>query len=181
MPTELHDDWNRIADKARFAPAFAGFHWDLLDVPAVIARTERVYEFPLVDKEPLGRWTNGRVTTPWATTIRSTPSLEWQRAGHPRCPLSGRLSAANDEHAPRAARIRSRTATKTAGIVLRNRLNGPEQVMALAEQRAPDGFEDVHDVISASELESISLRYKQLAGFDVQTVSAAEPATRGGR
>src|SRR3546814_3313527 len=55
---------------------------------------------------------------------------------------------------------------RTAGIVLRNRLNGPEQVMQMAEERAPQGFADIADVIPEHELQAISLRYKQLAGFD---------------
>jgi len=55
---------------------------------------------------------------------------------------------------------------RTAGIVLRNRLNGPEQVMQMAEERAPQGFADIHDVIAQQELAAVSLRYKQLAGFD---------------
>ncbi|MNQ09997.1 hypothetical protein D3C85_228220 [compost metagenome] len=50
--------------------------------------------------------------------------------------------------------------------MLRNRLNGPEQVMQMAEERAPAGFSDINDVISPQELAAVSLRYKQLAGFD---------------
>jgi len=45
-------------------------------------------------------------------------------------------------------------------------MNGPEQVMQLAEERAPQGFANVTDVIPQSELEAISMRYKRLAGFD---------------
>lgn len=47
-----------------------------------------------------------------------------------------------------------------------NRQNGPEQVMQMAEERAPDGFEDIADVIDYAELEAIARRYKQIAGFD---------------
>ena len=59
----------------------------------------------------------------------------------------------------------------TAKIVLLNRQNGPEQVMQLAEARAPNGFRDVHDVIQRSELEEIAARYKQTAGFAVNQVN----------
>jgi 2-polyprenyl-6-methoxyphenol hydroxylase-like FAD-dependent oxidoreductase len=59
----------------------------------------------------------------------------------------------------------------TAQIVLMNRANGPEQVMQLAEERAPDGFDDIHSVIPREELEAIAARYKQAAGFRLQDVN----------
>jgi 2-polyprenyl-6-methoxyphenol hydroxylase-like FAD-dependent oxidoreductase len=55
---------------------------------------------------------------------------------------------------------------RTTGIVLRNRMNGPEQVMQMAEERAPNGFTNIEKVIPRQKLEEISLRYKRLAGFD---------------
>ena len=44
--------------------------------------------------------------------------------------------------------------------------------MQLAEERAPDGFDDIDDVIPRGELEEIAARYKQLAGFSPQQVNA---------
>ena len=44
----------------------------------------------------------------------------------------------------------------TAKIVLQNRQMGPEQVMQIVEERAPNGFENLYDVISQEELESIA-------------------------
>jgi hypothetical protein len=38
--------------------------------------------------------------------------------------------------------------------------------MQLAEERAPNGFAHIHDVIAHEELQAIADRYKQLAGFD---------------
>ena len=59
----------------------------------------------------------------------------------------------------------------TAKIVLANRGNGPDQVMQLAEERAPEGFKHVNDVIPQAELEAISARYKQTAGFATAQVN----------
>jgi hypothetical protein len=55
--------------------------------------------------------------------------------------------------------------------VLSNRQNGPDQVMQIAEERAPQGFGHIHDVIPREELEAISARYKQLAGFSHSQVN----------
>jgi 5-methylphenazine-1-carboxylate 1-monooxygenase len=54
----------------------------------------------------------------------------------------------------------------TSKIVFANRKNGPEEVMQIVEDRAPNGFVNLHDVISQRELEEIASKYKQIAGFD---------------
>ena len=60
----------------------------------------------------------------------------------------------------------------TAAIVRANRGHGPDYVMQLAEERAPNGFRHIHEVIPARELEQIAAAYKQTAGFDRDTVNA---------
>jgi 2-polyprenyl-6-methoxyphenol hydroxylase-like FAD-dependent oxidoreductase len=180
-PGELSNDWNRKVDKSLFAGAFADWKWDWIDIPALIDKTEAVYEFPMVDKDPLPRWSFGRVTLLGDAAhplypIGSNGSA--QAILDARC-LADCLAGVRDpEYALRE--YEAERLPKTAGIVLRNRLHGPEQVMQLAEERAPHGFGSVEEVISREELESISLRYKRLAGFDVQSLSA-QSATAGGR
>ncbi|MER2112318.1 MAG: flavin-dependent oxidoreductase, partial [Solibacillus isronensis] len=60
----------------------------------------------------------------------------------------------------------------TANIVLTNRQNGPEVVMQIVEDRAPNGFANLDDIISDTELEEIAVRYKKIAGFDRETLNA---------
>ena len=55
-------DWNRPADKGDFAPAFEGWDFGWVDCPALIAGSGLVYEYPMVDREPLPSWTDGCVT-----------------------------------------------------------------------------------------------------------------------
>ncbi|MGA8054776.1 MAG: hypothetical protein WCA12_13120 [Burkholderiales bacterium] len=43
--------------------------------------------------------------------------------------------------------------------------------MQIAEERAPDGFKRIEDVIPRAELEEISARYKRAAGFDRGTLN----------
>jgi 2-polyprenyl-6-methoxyphenol hydroxylase-like FAD-dependent oxidoreductase len=180
-PGDLENDWNRKVDKSIFADEFAGWKWGWIDIPQLIASTEAVYEFPMVDKDPLPRWSFGRMTL-------------LGDAAHPLYPIGSNGSAqaildarcladclAGTRDVPYALReYEAERLPKTAGIVLRNRLHGPEQVMQLAEERAPNGFGTVDEVISHEELESISLRYKRLAGFDLQSLTAGA-ASAGGR
>jgi 5-methylphenazine-1-carboxylate 1-monooxygenase len=183
VPASAHGDWNRIADKASFAGSFSDWRWDWIDIPSLIDKTEIVYEFPLVDKDPLGRWTHGRMTLLGDAAhplypIGSNGSA--QAILDARC-LADLLQRERDvEYALRE--YEAERMPKTAAIALRNRLNGPEQVMYLAEARAPEGFSNVNDVISRSELEEISNRYKALAGFDVKALQeAASRAARQGQ
>src|SRR5690606_2863125 len=55
-------DWNRKVDKSLSADRFANWKWSWIDIPAVIDGAEAIFEFPLVDRDPLPRWTEGRVT-----------------------------------------------------------------------------------------------------------------------
>ena len=63
----------------------------------------------------------------------------------------------------------------TSELVMLNRRNGPEQVMQLVEERAPDGFDVVTDVLSRQELEDIANTYKKVAGFQVDALNAKPP------
>ncbi|WP_258096267.1 FAD-dependent monooxygenase, partial [Klebsiella pneumoniae] len=159
-----------------FRDAFAGWRWDWIDIPALIDGAEAIYEFPMVDKDPLPRWTFGRVTL-------------LGDAAHPMYPIgsNGSAQAIVDaryltdcllaERDPDYAlrEYEAERLPRTAGIVLRNRMNGPEQVMQLAEERAPQGFSDIDTVIPLREREAIARRYKTLAGFGQQQLQASQP------
>jgi hypothetical protein len=62
-----------------------------------------------------------------------------------------------------------------------NRRNGPEQVMQLVEERAPDGYKAVSDVLSLKELEEVAANYKRVAGFQVEALNAKAPIVQTGR
>jgi 2-polyprenyl-6-methoxyphenol hydroxylase-like FAD-dependent oxidoreductase len=165
-------DWNAEVPKSRFAPRFDAWQFPRLDVPKIIAAASVVYEFPLVDRDPLPTWTQGRVTL-------------LGDAAHPMYPIgsNGASQAILDAEAfagafqrldvvPALAEYEENRRPATSKIVLLNRQNGPEQVMQIAEERAPQGFKHVNDVIPQVELEEIAARYKQTAGFTVAEVSA---------
>lgn len=67
----------------------------------------------------------------------------------------------------------------TAKIVTANRGNGPEQVMQMVEERAPDGFERIDEVLSVEEREGTAAAYKRLAGFDKDALNARPPIVPG--
>jgi hypothetical protein len=93
--------------------------------------------------------------------------------------LTGCLRYYRDDLEQGLARYDEIRRPATAKIVLLNRQNGPEAVMQLVEERAPNGFAKLEDVISREELQSTADRYKQVAGFAVTELNArpslAEP------
>ena len=55
-------DWTRPGALDDFIGAFEDWHFDWLDVPAMIRAADTILEFPMVDQDPLPWWTQGRVT-----------------------------------------------------------------------------------------------------------------------
>jgi 2-polyprenyl-6-methoxyphenol hydroxylase-like FAD-dependent oxidoreductase len=165
-------DWSRLVDASVFREPFADWRFDWLDVPALIAGAEAIYEYPLADRDPLEHWGAGPVTL-------------LGDAAHPMFPIgsNGASQAILDAEAladalahttqlEAALRVyEDRRRGPTSQIVLANRQNGPERVMQLAEDRAPGGFERIEDVIPRSELEEIAARYKAIAGFAPEQVN----------
>ena len=165
-------DWNRQVSKERFAEPFQSWRFDWLDVPALIDNAETIYEYPLVDREPLPSWTKGRMTL---LGDAAHPMYPVGSNGASQAILDAETLAdtlVNHSNIHEALMVyESIRRPATARIVLMNRQNGPEQVMQLAEERAPNGFAQIHDVIPRQELEEIAARYKQTAGFSVAQVN----------
>jgi 5-methylphenazine-1-carboxylate 1-monooxygenase len=169
-------DWSRRVDASVFERPFADWRFDWLDVPSLIASAETIYEYPLADRDPLDRWGSGAVTL-------------LGDAAHPMYPIGSNgasqaiLDAAaladavagSTEIEQGLAAYEARRREATSRIVLLNRQNGPERVMQLAEDRAPDGFARIEDVIPRSELEEVAASYKEVAGFAPEQVNADQP------
>jgi 2-polyprenyl-6-methoxyphenol hydroxylase-like FAD-dependent oxidoreductase len=170
------EDYNRTARLDEFLPWFKDWTFDWLDVPGLIRNCPHAYEYPLVDRDPLDRWTFGRVTL-------------IGDAAHPMYPIgsNGASQAILDArvltreimaHGEVPAALEAYEAERrpaTTELVKLNRRNGPEQVMQLVEERAPQGFNVVTDVLSQQELEDIAANYKRVAGFQVEALNAKPP------
>lgn len=160
-------DWNRRAESTTVLRYFADWRFGWLDVPSLIRGAEVVYEYPLVDRDPLPRWSFGRVTLLGDAAHPMYPigSNGASQAILDAAALADALSSIPDpESALRG--YEAERLEKTSRIVLSNRQQGPEIVMQMVEDRAPNGFRNLHDVISRKELEEIAESYKAVAGFD---------------
>jgi len=168
------EDWNRAGDLADFLPRFADWRFDWLDVPGLIRSAEAVFEFPMVDRDPLPRWTHGRMTLLGDAAHPMYPigSNGASQAILDVAALVAALEAGPDVEAALLAYEAERL-PKTATIVRANRSNGPEQCMQMAHERAPAGFSNVADVFAPGELEGIAATYKTLTGLRLATAGAS--------
>jgi 2-polyprenyl-6-methoxyphenol hydroxylase-like FAD-dependent oxidoreductase len=167
------EDWNRPGRIEDFLPAFADWRFPWLDVPGLIRSAEAVFEFPMVDRDPLPRWTHGRVTL-------------LGDAAHPLYPIgsNGASQGILDARtlaftlatiADPAAALEAYEAIRrpaTAALLEATRGDGPDVVLDIAAARAPEGFEDIEAVMPLAEREEIAMRYKRLAGFEPATLNA---------
>lgn len=168
------EDWNRPGDLADVLPAFADWDFGWLDAPDLLRRTPGVWEYPMVDRDPLPRWSFGPVTLlgdaahpmyPIGSNGASQAILD-ARA------LTGALRCHPDDPDKALLAYDEARRPATSAIVLANRGQGPEEAMQLVHDRAPDGFERLSDVISDAELSEIADRYKAIAGFAIAELNA---------
>ncbi len=173
--TWAREDWNRQGQVSDFLPLFQGWNFGWLDVPALIRGTEAVYEFPMVDRDPLPWWTQGRVTL---LGDAAHPMYPIGSNGASQAILDARILARELATQPGwAAGLASYEALRrpaTAAVVQANRGDGPDRVMDVVHERAPEGFTRLEDVVQPGELEAIIMGYKRTAGMDPATLNARE-------
>lgn len=166
-------DWNRRGNTGDFLPAFRSWDFEWLNIPKLIEQTTDVYEFPCVDRDPLPRWTFGRVTL---LGDAAHPMYPMGSNGSSQAILDGRaLANALSTHPRIEDALDSYEQTRRAAttkIVLSNRQSGPERVMGVVEDRSPNGFTDLDTVISHRELQEIADKYKVMTGSDAESVNA---------
>lgn len=172
-PPPSRESWNKPGRFKDFMPAFQNWVFDWLDFPSLAEKTPEALEFPMVDRDPVPAWSFGPVTL---LGDAAHPMYPVGSNGASQAILDARTLTEALEHGAgdiHGALIdyEAKRLPVTAALVASNRRQGPEQVMQMVEERAPNGFEQLDDVISQTELEAVSKQYKQVAGFDKAAVA----------
>jgi len=171
-PVYRKRDWNRAGTIDDFIGAFADWRFDWLDVPAFIRAADSVLEFPMVDQDPLPRWSFGRVTL---LGDAAHPMVPRGSNGAGQAILDTRaLTAALVEHGDVVAALKAYEKQRleaTTRVVLTNRTNPPDAILREVCQRTNDSpFTSIDDVISRDELAALSESYKQIAGYSKEAL-----------
>ena len=173
-PPPRREDWSRLGQLDELLPHVDGiFQLPIVDPVEVIRTTEEFYEYPMCDRDPLPRWSFGRVTL---LGDAAHPMYPAGSNGASQAILDARCVAALlAETKDVVAALKAYEAERlwvTAQIVQDNRFGGPERVIDVVEERAPDGFAHLSEVASQVELEAIVKGYSKMAGFDQTQVNA---------
>jgi 5-methylphenazine-1-carboxylate 1-monooxygenase len=173
-PIPQKNDWSRPGRFEDLMPHVQRFRIPFIDARALIEGTPEFWEYPMCDRDPLPRWSFGRVTLlgdaahpmyPVGSNGASQAILD------ARC-LADRLKDAdNPIHALwlyEQTRLPS-----TADIVRMNRKGGPEGVIDAVEARAPEGFSNIDDILSFEQRKAIVRGYASAAGFTREQVNKA--------
>jgi 2-polyprenyl-6-methoxyphenol hydroxylase-like FAD-dependent oxidoreductase len=180
-PPPRREDWNRPG-RLEEALLFVRdkFRLGFVDPVSLIEATGTFHEYPACDRDPLSRWSFGRVTL---LGDAAHPMYPVGGNGASQAILDARVLARHLASAPSVpealAAYDAERRPPTAEIVLTNRRGGPEGVIDVVEARAPDGFADIETVASYAEREAIVKGYAKMAGFDQGQVNrqAVDPET----
>jgi 2-polyprenyl-6-methoxyphenol hydroxylase-like FAD-dependent oxidoreductase len=173
QPGYERNDWNKPGRLEDFLPIYAGWTFDWLDIPDLLRRSDVIFEYPMVDRDPIGRWTFGRVTL-------------LGDAAHPMYPrgsngaaqaildaraLADRLAAGGDPAAALGAYEAARSGP-TARVVRTNREQPPDYLIRRVEELVGDApFDDLDRYITRAELQGFSEEYKRVTGFTREDVA----------
>ena len=165
--TRRKNDWNKPGDLADFYSLYANWKFDWLDVSELIRTADAILEYPMVDKDPIDRWTFGRVTFAGDAAHPMYPrgSNGSAQAAIDARVLADWLQQADD---PRDA-LRAYEAERlpaTARVVRTNREFPPDFINIKVEELVGDKpFDNLDDYITQDELRALSDNYKKTAGF----------------
>ncbi|SDE12854.1 flavin-dependent oxidoreductase [Ruegeria marina] len=168
------EDWNRAANIADFLPDFADWSFGWIDVPGLIRGAEVVYEYPMVDRDPLPVWTDGSVTL---MGDAAHPTYPVGSNGASQAILDARIIGAMIlAHGPTPAALAAYEAgvrPVTTAVGRANRAGGgPDGILQRVEDLCGGAFDDIETVIPRSELAAHAAKYKSIAGFSIEELNA---------
>ncbi|MEZ5842904.1 MAG: FAD-dependent monooxygenase [Hyphomicrobiaceae bacterium] len=147
------EDWVRPGRLADVAPHIAKLSVPGFDAAALVKASPSFWEYPLCDRDPIPRWTEGRVTLAGDAAHQIAPvgpdavsEAILDAAALADCLVAARDGGQAVTDGLQAYEARRREASTAA--LLARRAGGPEQVIDRVEERAPDGFTDIEAVMT---------------------------------
>lgn len=170
------EDWSREAPASDFIDWFRDWRFGWIDIPALVEGAPAIYEYPMVDRNPLPRWTEGRVTLmgdaahimyPTGSNGASQAIVDARRLGRAFLDHGVGPAALLDYEAEFRPRM--------AKLIEANRGAGPDYVLEIVRQRSGGDFEDIEAVMPLAERRAFAAAYKKTAGFSIEALNGAPP------
>ena len=171
-----HSDWNNRVSPDKFLHHFSDWKYGWLNVPELVKAADQIMEYPMVDRDPAPHWADKRVVL-------------LGDAAHPMYPTgsNGATQAIVDARvlgrqildkgltAAALTAYNEKLCDEISQVVLRNRGEGPFQILSIVDERCGNVFEDINDVMTNKERNEIMASYKQAAGFARDTLNESPP------
>jgi 5-methylphenazine-1-carboxylate 1-monooxygenase len=168
-----NNDWSRPGKLEDFAHRYTDWNFDWLDVPSMIQNAEQILEYPMVDRDPVDRWKFGRMVL-LGDAAHPMYSIGANGAGQAILDartLAGLLKSLDNPLDALKAYEADRLPV-TAGVVKANRGDGPDYLLEIVAERAPESVDDIHSVITQEEIEDIGAKYRKITGYDRDTLNS---------
>ena len=171
-PQRSGRDWTWGGAVDDFIAHFEDWHFDWLDVPALIRSSDSILEYPMVDQDPLDHWSEGLLTL---LGDAAHPMVPRGSNGAGQAILDARaLREALATHTDPATALAAYEALRlpaTARVVMTNRTSPPDVLLKEVWKRTGDRpFGRIDDVIGAKEISALSEGYKQAAGYSLEAL-----------
>jgi 2-polyprenyl-6-methoxyphenol hydroxylase-like FAD-dependent oxidoreductase len=172
--TAVQNDWNKPGDLADFFPIYESWRFDWLDVAQMIRDADQILEYPMVDKDPIAKWTFGRVTL---AGDAAHPMYPRGSNGAAQAAIDARTLAdmlvKNADARDALKAYEDARAKPAAKVVETNRSTPPDFINIKVEELVGDRpFDNLDKYISQDELRALSENYKRIAGFALSDVGA---------
>jgi len=179
-PEYKRRDWNRAGKLEDFIHVFEDWKFDWLDVPGMMRSAESILEYPMVDQEPLPRWSHGRITL---LGDAAHPMVPRGSNGAGQAILDARVLAEclrnQDDPVAALKQYEAQRLEATASVVRMNRKNPPDAILREVYLRTGDKpFNDINEVISREELAALTHGYARVAGYDKESLGVSRPSDR---
>ncbi len=184
MPDVKKNDWNKPGKLDDFLHIYKDWRFEWLDVAELISNADQILEYPMVDKDPVDRWTFGRITFmgdaahpmyPRGSNGAAQATIDARTLAEK---LAENLAAMRDPMAALQAYEAARL-EPTAKVVRTNRQFPPDYIIIKVDELSGGKpFRHIDDVISQDELRRMSDDYKRIAGFALPTPSTSGASSR---
>jgi 5-methylphenazine-1-carboxylate 1-monooxygenase len=167
-------DWNKQVRHEDFLHHFEQWNYDWIDIPAMLRGAAEIFEYPMIDREPVPTWVEGNVVLLGDAAHVMYPTGS---NGASQAIIDARvLGAAMLKHGVHSRALQAYDAQlcpEMSQLVLRNRGAGPFGLLNLLDDRCGGVFDNIEDVIPKAERDEFMLRYKTAAGFAVDKLNNA--------
>lgn len=167
------EDWNRRGDLSEFLYPYVDWRFDFIDVPAILHDAKTILRYPMVDRDPLPRWSFGRVALLGDSAHPMVPmgANGGSQAILDAVALAEALQAHGDNVEAALLAYEQARLGPTAEITHSNRRYGPEAILQIVEDRLTSPHDRIEDIITREEIDEITLGYRKVAGFDVEELN----------